>query len=279
MQQRKRDAATEERRHQADTKLAQDKQREDALTWYIEQMSHLMLERQLWPPASDNSAPSSESNAAVVSVARTLTLAALKRLDIDRVRFVFQFLHDAGSPDHWQRAGPVTSLATIISLANADLRGVNLSRTDLHWIDLRGADVSRADLHLADLRHANLSQANLSQVDLSGAILNLTRMDGAYLSKANLTGALLSGTFLSGANLSEASLNEARLTGANLTDARLSDARLVGADLIGAILKGAALSGATLTGAKYNKRVWEHTPPTEWPDGFVPEAAGAKAVD
>ena len=82
-------------------------------------------------------------------------------------------------------------------LGDADLRGLNLSGTnlcgaDMYGASLGGADLSCANLESADLRGADLSDARLCQADLSGAALG-----GANLAGADLSGALVGGAGLS----------------------------------------------------------------------------------
>ncbi len=67
-----------------------------------------------------------------------------------------------------------------------DLRGVDLSLTDLH----------RLDLSLADLRGVDLSEAILIAANLAGA-----RLKGTIMSEADLHGANLFGADLRSANL------------------------------------------------------------------------------
>jgi hypothetical protein len=112
--------------------------------------------------------------------------------------------------------------------------------------------------------------------DVEGAVIVVARrirpedddffpvLNGIGLSHARLRGLPLEDSRLRGTNLREALLDDAVLT-----NARLKDADLSGAHLYGAHLMGAELDGTVLTGAKYDER-------TVWPEGFEPEAAGAR---
>ena len=60
----------------------------------------------------------------------------------------------------------------IADLRGADLRGANLSDTNLRGADLRGANLEGANLRGADLRDAKLRGADLSDADLRGATGN-----------------------------------------------------------------------------------------------------------
>jgi uncharacterized protein YjbI with pentapeptide repeats len=73
-------------------------------------------------------------------------------------------------------------------------RAENRGTADLAQAGLRGLDLSGYDLSRADLRGADLRGTNLSGADLSGA-----RLEGANLFKAVLDGADLAGAFLHGA--------------------------------------------------------------------------------
>ena len=107
----------------------------------------------------------------------------------------------------------------------------NFSEADLRGADLSASDMYRAEFRYADLRDAQLRSANLREADFRGA--NLTR---AVLMKANLRGA----------DFRNANLTQAVLLKANLRDADLAGALLRGTDLQGANLAYADLDGALM---------------------------------
>lgn len=207
-------------------KIAEQRAQEEALQAYLEQISHLLTDKERplrrAKPGDDLS-----------TVARARTLTTLARLNGERKGRVVQFLFESGmiTKDH----------------ALLDLRGV-----DLTHVDLRGTDLSHADLSGADLREAYLWATKLAEADLRDVFLNLADLGGfadlhgAVLFNANLTGADLRGANLSGARLGGASLNWARLAGAELVEADLRGAYLVQADLRQANLTGTNLTGASL---------------------------------
>ena len=80
--------------------------------------------------------------------------------------------------DAWN-AWRLAQTGTRIDLANASLRGLDLSKIDL----------ARADLRKADLRGTVLSGATLVDADLAGANFFKAVLDGADLAGANLIGA------------------------------------------------------------------------------------------
>jgi uncharacterized protein YjbI with pentapeptide repeats len=242
----------------------QARARDEALQAYLDQMSTLLLEKDLRSSTEDNT---TEDSKEARTLARARTLTILPRLDGVRKRSVVQFLHETGL---------INKHAPVTLLDGADLSGTNLSEANLLEVslslaNLRKADLNNAFLVEADLRGAQLQGANVRSSDLYGADLSLftrtqetatlrsdkflyTDLSNADLTEASLEGANLSQARLSEANLyqarlSEANLYQARLGEANLREADLSEAGLIGADLSGADLSGADLSGARLSGA------------------------------
>jgi uncharacterized protein YjbI with pentapeptide repeats len=161
---------------------------------------------------------------------------------------------------------------------------LDLSSTHLSWADLDGAtlaganlgetDLRRAHLGGADLRGANLAGANLREASLRGANLAGADLVVADLRKATLWEANLGGAKLSGADFSAATLNGANLVGAYLSEDLYGGDFLVGASLRGAALRGADLRGANLGASALGEASYDDD--TTWPDGFDPEAAGAR---
>lgn len=130
--------------------------------------------------------------------------------------------------------------------AACDLHGVLLKRQKLANAVLRGADLSGANLHAADLRGADLTGANLSGANLNKADLRQAKLAGAKLNRAMLFAARLDGAQLAGSDLSEALMGQVQLISANLTDSIIQSADLRGARLADADLSGADLSGSRL---------------------------------
>jgi uncharacterized protein YjbI with pentapeptide repeats len=213
LQQDARQQRVEDQRAEAERELAKERAQDEALQAYLDQMSNLLLEKNL---------RTSEEDSEVRTLARARTLTVLGRLDPSRKTAVYQFLVDADLVQSIDERDP------IISLNGADLGGANVSDANLRNADLNGADLNGADLSEADLSEADLSFADLANADLSFADLSDANLRGASLSDVELRGAIL--------------------RHANLSDADLSDAFLRGADLSNAFLRGADLSDSDLRG-------------------------------
>jgi pentapeptide repeat protein len=219
------DNKREDRRIAADRVAAEQVRQDAALSDYIERMSGLMLHEKLLT-AKPPKLLSGQPPLAVRSLARTVTLTSLRRLDGERRGKVVLFLQEASLIN--QNSGPRVRLADA---------------------DLRGADLRRADLRGADLTYADLSGAALRGAALPGADLFHAALRGAFLADADLTGAKLTGAYLTDADLRDADLRGADLRGAFVRGADLTNADLSGADLRGAALRGADLTNADLSGA------------------------------
>jgi uncharacterized protein YjbI with pentapeptide repeats len=182
----------EDRRVAAERLGTNERTHEEVLRAYLQQISQLMLDRELL-----RSAELSE----VRAVARTLTLTAVRRLDGERKGLVVRFLLEA-------------------RLINGDDPKVDLRNADLRYTALQGATIPqqatrlRAIVRRENPRRTSLTNANFSGADLRGA--DLRRAD---LRRANFFGA----------DLRKVALSDARLHGADLTyaDLRGTDLRRV----------------------------------------------------
>src|SRR5215218_10221950 len=219
----------ENQRAEAERELAEQRAQDEALQAYLDQMSHLILNRQLLEVEQGD--PVHEPGDPVHTLAQARTSTAILRLDADHNESVTHFLITSG-----------------LSVRSKDsprlLRGSTLSHAKLSGAHLANADLGDADLSGADLSNALLLNANLIVADLSGADLS-----NAVLDNADLV------TDLSNADLSGASLLGADLRDANLLGADLRDANLIGADgIINAELEQqtVSLEGADMpNGQKY----------------------------
>jgi uncharacterized protein YjbI with pentapeptide repeats len=168
----------------------------------------------------------------VRNLARSRTLAVLRRIDGDRKATVVRFLYESQLIGQQRSAKPpIEKVERIIDLRGADLRGA-----DLHRAGLNGANLSRTNLSGADLTYALLTDADLSGADLRGANLKGAILTGADLSETAplaynptpIAQADQPGTTkLGGANLKEAVLYGAKIEGADFHNANLKSAGVI----------------------------------------------------
>jgi uncharacterized protein YjbI with pentapeptide repeats len=135
----------------SELEIAQDNQREAALQDYFDEMTQLLLEKEL-----RHSEPTSE----VRTLARSRTLTTLRNLDGERKGFLVQFLHEAGL---------VYTNTAVVSLAGADLSEAKFGGADLRGANLSDTFLWEADLSKVTLHGADLSKAFLEGADLAGA--------------------------------------------------------------------------------------------------------------
>jgi uncharacterized protein YjbI with pentapeptide repeats len=207
LQQDARQQRIETQRADAERELAEQRAQDEALQAYLNEMSSLLLEKDL---------RESEEGSEVRTLARARTLTVLNRLDPSHKSAVMQFLIEAKLVQMVDEQEPA------VALNGADLSGVDLRGLGgLHGAELIGADLSEAHLEGLDLSEARLVDADLSGAYLSGLGLGITsnREHVTDLSGANFYRADLSSADLSFTNLSDADLGLADLTGANLTGA------------------------------------------------------------
>jgi uncharacterized protein YjbI with pentapeptide repeats len=272
MQQDARQQQIENQRAEAERELAEQRAQDEALQAYLDQMSGLLLEKDL---------RDSDEGSEVRTLARARTLTILGRLDPGRRTQVLRFLAEAFLVQRVEEKAPVINLSganlqevefskapsrvptdpgeravglaeslvgsqvSVNSLVGIDLDDADLSNASLWFVDLTNASLIRTDLSGAHLGSANLSEAQMGDADLSGANLSF-----AHLAGTKLFGTDLSGADLEGANLEGAYLNAANLSNANLSGANLGHAGLYMANLSGANLSGADLSNANLLSAE-----------------------------
>jgi uncharacterized protein YjbI with pentapeptide repeats len=232
-----RDHRREDRRAKTDRGIAADADREQALRVYLQQMSELLLQRHL---------QFATAGSTVNSVARTLTITVLRRLDGVRKGVVIQFLAEAGLIDD-NRSISAPFATGKVSLYLANLRGLAFEDPPLFGrrINLTGADLSRARLAGVDL------DANLSQAILRGADLARARLGGSLIS-ADLTGADLSHARLGDVRLTNACVTRVRFVGTRFTRTRFGGMKGYGVNFSEADLSGADLTEAQLAGANLN---------------------------
>jgi hypothetical protein len=128
------DNRREDRRIAADRAAAEEARRDATLQAYLDQMSGLVLNKKLLTSKSGNP---------VRAVARTVTLATLRRLDGERKGEVVRFLYETQLLGLKPRVDLFEADLRSDDLRGAFLKGVYLARADLNGAHLEGAD-SRA---------------------------------------------------------------------------------------------------------------------------------------
>jgi hypothetical protein len=230
--------AQKEREEEAAIQRAQD----DALLAYLDQMSDLIVDREMRKKPDDPD---------LRRLAQARTLAILLGLDKDRKRRPLKLIYELSLI---MKEEPILNLKNA-GLDTADLSEVTLHdaclrEADLRLANLSGADLKGSDLGEADLRGADLSNANLSDAVLVGA--NLLPYDEAQPAKLNAP-SLSNGTDPSHIDTSNNNVKPTNLSGADLSNADLSGAFLSGAGVSEEQLaKCKSLQGATMPdGQKY----------------------------
>ena len=185
-----------------EVRVAEDKREDEILKAYIDNISDLLLNRNL-----RNSKEGEEVN----NIARGQTLIAIQRLRYinggARKARILQFLHELRLVERGNK---------ILSLRDAWLRYTDMTATRS---DLTGDDLSRLDLESANLSHTLMMNIDLSNSDLSNSNLSDVVMDGANLSGANLRNTILNNTDLRGAIVSNEQLAKVKsLQGATMPD-------------------------------------------------------------
>jgi uncharacterized protein YjbI with pentapeptide repeats len=145
------------------TQIEEQRAQDEALQAYFDQMSTLLLDRDLRSSTEDNATQESKE---ARTLARAQTLTVLGRVDSSRKSQVLQFLDEANL------IRSVNGKDPIVALSRADLSDANLRYANLHDAHLSDANLSNAWLRDANLILADLSGADLSDADLSDANLS-----------------------------------------------------------------------------------------------------------
>jgi uncharacterized protein YjbI with pentapeptide repeats len=167
MQQDARQRQIEDQRAQAERTLAEQRAQDATLQAYLDQMSTLMLNRNLLE---------SEPSDPTFALAQARTSTVILRLDGAHNRSVTRFLRDSGLADDLLLSGIDLEGAR---LSEAQLAYANLSETQLAHADLGDTDLDGADLRGANLNDADLGDADLLDVDLSTAQVTQEQLDQA----------------------------------------------------------------------------------------------------
>ncbi|MGY6661005.1 MAG: pentapeptide repeat-containing protein [Glycocaulis sp.] len=164
--------------------------------------------------------------------------------------------------------------------------GVDLSASRLAWLklphgaDLRGFNLSRSDLQAVYAHRANLHGTQLEGANLRRAALNDSNLQDAVLMGANLSESLLENAKMFRAGLMMANLENAWIASADLRDCSLFHSNLSRALLFNSNLDGASLYGADLSSARFNSKATKRAIPNltrvqleeaRWLEGSPPE--------
>jgi uncharacterized protein YjbI with pentapeptide repeats len=252
IQQDARQQTIENQRAEAERELAEQRAQDEALQAYLNQMSTLLLEKNLRNVIDPGS---SEEDREVRTLARARTVTVLGRLDPSRKTHVMMFLVEAdlvGGDVTTPREHYTFITPPVISLRGADLQGADLSQQRADLSSPFGFDSNVVTkLEAAELEGANLQDVDLVEANLEGANLATADLSGANLKGANLQNASLKGANLKGANLEDASLGGYTILAfANLSGADLSDAQGITNEELEQ--QAVSLDGATMpNGQKY----------------------------
>jgi hypothetical protein len=183
-QQDARQQKIENQRDKAARKIQRQNAQDEALQAYLDQMSTLLLEKNL---------PESAEDSEVRSLARARTLTVLSSLDSSRQGRVVRFLSEAGLINRENTIVPLGGTRRGQPRLDPEQRDSELLLTfagsNLSKVNLQGADLSGTDLSHLNLKWANLAAADLTDADLSGSILAGTNLTGADLRGAKLDNA------------------------------------------------------------------------------------------
>jgi len=191
-----------EDRAKLEREIATDRQQEAALQSYLDRMSDLILKEKLI------TLPEEEKQIGVSEVARTRTLAVLRRLEPKRKRIVMLFLYDASL---------ISKVNPLIDLADADFSGADLEGVYLGNVNFNGVDFRGAKLQYANLKGCSLYLAKFHGAQLMNAILNSASLRDALFIGANLLGVDFKHAEIDGANFASSNLELAQVTDEQLS--------------------------------------------------------------
>jgi uncharacterized protein YjbI with pentapeptide repeats len=236
--------ASRDQKHQdaqlrEDRALAEAAREDSALDGYVGTMGKLILDRHLL---------TSKPESPVRAVARTETLAIVRRLNGSRKGEVVQFLSESGLLRVKAVPGGIGLgrwTEPVVSLTGADLRDIDLTEAhlfgkspqdldDLEGADLRGARFDRALLYYVTFgRDFFPSATDLRDASFNGAVLQDTSLNYANLHNSSFKHALFDQASFRGANLTEAAFDQASVASApiraSFAQTCLNGARFVGA--------------------------------------------------
>jgi hypothetical protein len=270
----------EERRAARDRASAEDRAREETLRTYIQQMSDLITRHGVQSSRG-------QAGADTATLARTLTLVALRRLDGARKGLVVQFLLEGGlitadtaweaTPQGLRRFGcfpviprggrpqdvvdPCARLKDApLSLKGADLRDAVMPSSLSLFADGRGPAAAPFRTRAAVLDDADLRNADFHGGSLMAVSFDRTDLRGADFTRATIDGASFADSCLSEATFARAVAGFLPADFAKTAGSRVdfSNASLERASFAGARLTEVKLDGAKTGGVEW-PRNWTST--------------------
>ena len=191
------------RSREKDRKYREDERQKDLIKDYFEQITKLLVDRQLATKSQEDL----ESAAA-----RALTVAFIKELQPDKIKQVVSFLVASGLSGE---AGP--NLLVGVDFNGIQLDGADFSQANLNDSRFEFSSLKETIFYKSDLQNTHFDYANLADANLSKANLYKSTLSHANLSRTDLNGATLRDAYLDATNLSEAK---------NLTEEQITSARL-----------------------------------------------------
>ena len=120
----------------------------------------------------------------------------------------------------WTNCNFIESLdLTGVSLANAQMSGVNLALANIEKSQINNANMAYGNFIFTNFNNSNLFSSNMQYANCNNA-----NFDNSNLAKVNFEGANLFSSSFKGANLFEVNLTGANITGAIFEEANLSAA-------------------------------------------------------
>jgi uncharacterized protein YjbI with pentapeptide repeats len=259
----------QERRKRTELEIANQARQESTLQGYFDKLSDLFANRErksnLESLVEVIIGKRRKSNHLAFSrdIAQARTVTTLRVLDSERKGLLILFLHGL---DLISGETPQISLAEAqldgINLREAALAKVNFNRANLTGAQLRKIDLSDGNLQSAILERADLRDSNLKKTNLEWSNLRNAQLDHSFLFQAKLGWSQMQGAILRSAYLDSASLIKAQLQGADLREASLRGANFDEANLRDAkvtyeqLVQAKSLNRATLPdGREYNGQV------------------------
>lgn len=218
--------------------IANERAQAEAFQAFLDQMSKLMVDKELKLPNQPN-------RNALREVAQARAISILLALDQNHKRNPLRLVYELGLIN---KDSPLVKL-TNASLDQANLSELALPDACLRHIDLRGADLSGAnlrgsDLSKADLRGTRLINADLSHTDLTDAnLLPYDERNPAKLSVHNLK----DGSVKDGSTPSKKDAPSTKELRFNKVKPRITASDLRNTNLEGATLSGTLLGNTDLT--------------------------------